>query len=194
MVSCSSTEGLNTWHWHWVKPTRLEVLGKGMCRCIFFGDHHDLECILAWRSEDSVESAKSSQSEVQPGSSSSAIQSEGGSKKSDSVRRYMKLRKRAGIEEIGFASMVQFNGLWADKNLVLANCNSVHCYRFATAIDCVLIMTLSFELSKLLWRIWRIFVSREKSCYFIVEKKNCSVHRLWLASRMVLTHSIAQTD
>ena len=44
---------------------RLEVLGKGMCRCIFFGDHHDLECILAWRNEDSVESAKSS--EVQPG-------------------------------------------------------------------------------------------------------------------------------
>ena len=56
--------------------------------------------ILAWRSEDSVESAKSSQSEAQPGSGCNAIpeaaQSRGSKKPGDegSIQRYLKQMRR----------------------------------------------------------------------------------------------------
>jgi len=57
--------------------------------------------ILAWRSEDSVESAKSSQSEAQPGNGSSAIPEaargwrQQKARRKGSIRRYIKLTIRA---------------------------------------------------------------------------------------------------
>ena len=57
------------------------------------------QCILAWQSEDSVESAKSSQSEAQPGSGSSAIPEAARSwrqqkaRRKGSVGRYIKQTK-----------------------------------------------------------------------------------------------------
>ena len=59
------------------------------------------QCILAWRSEDSVESAKSSQSEAQPGNGSSAIPEAARSwrqqkaRRKGSIGRYIKQKIRA---------------------------------------------------------------------------------------------------
>ena len=52
------------------------------------------QCILAWRSEDSVESAGSSQSEAQPGSGCSAIPGAAKSGGSKGPARGQSLNKR----------------------------------------------------------------------------------------------------
>ena len=61
--------------------------------------------ILAWRSEDSVESAESSQSEAQPGIGCSAIPEAARSwqqqkaRREGSIQRYVKLAMRAASEK-----------------------------------------------------------------------------------------------